>query len=461
MVNKIASLPAKADVLRKHVYAVHSSSPMTLKERICVNSLLLNAMKGGVSALQDERYYTIPVGDLCEDVYQNRNNRTQIRQTLNGLVQKTVEWDYITEYDKRDIGASTWLAGYSIRDGILRYSYSAEIVDKVLNPKIWARLNHSISRLMKAGHSQSLYEQCARFRDIGTTAQWSLKTFRGLMGIANRVSYQEFKSLNRCVIKPAVKEINSHTEIYIEPTFFKERGQVASLQFSVTANPNYSGPSIPGVMPMSAGFDSEMLDERSQTYERLLMFGIEHSTAVTILETHDDAYIQDNLSVVATRIRQRDNEISNVAGYVIKAMQSDFRVKTSPSEVQAALDFGTAKERTAREKKEKSDKAQAKLDEFETADLPLWRSNHWLETATDDEREVAWQSFTDEAMSENAFIRGKLRDDPDSAWIMGLWRKWIRDNRLDPVTEADREACAHALDIDLNRHRSLAEPNIK
>lgn len=452
-----ASSAGRAEVLRKHVDVVHSSARMTLKERHCANVLLLNAMRHGFESLQSKRQHTIPLGDLCESVFSDRQNRIKIRNTLKGLLHKTVEWAYTTERSKRSVGESTWLAGYKIEDGLLYYSYSAEIVDELLQPRIYARLNHSIQHLIRRSHSQSLYENCARYRDLGRTKVWTLEIFRGLMGIQDCKTYAAFKALNRSVIKPAVKEVNQKTEIFVEPIFYKTGGQVASIAFNIRQNEDYEGPSIPGVIPLSNHFDSEMLEERAETYEKLLAFGLSHSRTVDLLELHEDAYILDNLKVVAQRVYDGESRIRNVPGYVVKALKNDYRETITGDEFQAALNLESDDERKCREQQRRATAATQNISEFEATDLSRWRAEQWEATLNPTEYEAERELFHDAMIAENAFLRKMINDNPDSAWLRGLWRQWIRDNKLGDPTEQERQACAAAISVDLDGLRLVAK----
>lgn len=437
-----------AEILQKHVATVHCSAPFTLKERHCANVLLFNAMSDGIKSLKIERQHSIYLPDLCELVFGDRDNRERINRTLNGLLRKRVYWAFTDEKARSRWGASTWLAGYNVKDRVLYYSYSAEIVDEILEPKIFARLNFSIQHRIARSHTQTLYENCARYRDWGSTKFWDLDTFRGLMGIEDRKSYREFKCLNRAVIKPAVAEINQKTEIHVEPVFHKRGHEVYGVRFEVSENTDYAGPYMPVISPLSQKFDSGMLEARIETYDRLLIFGVDHSRAIDVLEQYDDDYIMDNLQIVAERIRTGGNRIKNIPGYAINALKQDFR--TDDTNVQQIMNLETVEERDERIAKEKEAAASAKLARFETEDLPQWRVNRWEQSLNSLEYEQAHQQFKDDAIAENTFLRRMFKDNPEGAWLGALWRKWVREKKLPPVTDEVRLECAREIDFDLN-----------
>lgn len=444
-------------MLRKAVGTVQASSAMTLKERHCANTLLRNALKhDGLDELRDKRQHSILMADLCEEVYGSRRNREKILKTLEGLRTKHVTWQYTTEKSKRTLGASSWLAGWELRDGVLRYSYSAELVDHILGPRIWARLNFSIQRIINRSHSQALYENCARYRDMGRTAYWTLDAFRGLMGVGEHKSYKNFKILNRDVIKPAVAEINEKTEIWVEPILKYCGKRCVGLHFEIADNDSYEGPDIPMVLPLSESLDTEMLEERARVYEQLLEFGIDHGRAVQILESYPDRYILDNLSIVARRIRTSSKPIRNVAGYTVKALANDYRPARDESEIQQGLQLETEDERQQKERERLRTAAADELTQFQKEAVPRWRVSEWERQQTEETLAEAWSQFRCELATTNAYMGRIIQKNPDSPWIQSLWRNWVRTHCLDPISDDILLDAAKALSFDLAAVRKRA-----
>ncbi len=72
---------------------------------------------------------------------------------------------------------------------------------------------------MRGKYASSLYENCVRYRPNkgfpGLTTMWDIDIVRKLLG-ATTDYYKEFKVLNRKILKPAIAEINEHSDILIE-----------------------------------------------------------------------------------------------------------------------------------------------------------------------------------------------------------------------------------------------------
>lgn len=457
-----------ASVLRKHVYTVHCSAPLTLKERICANVLLANAMADKKKGDLVQRQHVIPLADLAGMVNGERHNRARIRRTLHGLQSKRIYWAFTDPEAGERWGASAWLAGYEYKGGLLYYSYSAEIASKILEPDIFARLNFSIQNIITRVHTQTLYENCARYRDWGVTKVWDMETFLGLMGLQDYKSYREFKGLNRHVLKPAVSEINEKTEIFVEPQFRKRGRAVTAISFLVSENPNYDGPRMPVVATAVAQanrFETDTVEERADIYDRLLLFGIDHARAIEMLDRFDDDRILRNLQVVGERLVRGDS-IRNVGGYAINAINKDYSEDVNLDEIQVKMDLrmegeagaGQSKEAARREQRVKE--ATKRLSEFSSIDFPRWRTEQWIAGIGKEEYEVCRQKFYDKEVSRNAFSLKKYKEDPDGKIIAALWRSWIRDNKLPPASEAERLQCAQDIGVDIEGLAAQAKPAV-
>lgn len=446
-----------ATVLRKHVYAVHCASPLTLLEIQLANVLLQNAIKkSSVEALRHKRMHSIYLPEMVAQLRPGNRNRSQVWRCLHGLNHKQVEWAITEDSRQKRWGESTWLAGYDVEDGWIYYSYSANLVDSLMNPAVYARLNFSIQHLIRSRHTQSLYENCARYREWGQTKLWDTDTFRDLMGISEIKSYQKFKELRRSVITPAVEEINAKTEIYIEPEYFRRGKVVTSLRFLVRENVDYAGPKMPMIRPVSEQLDTDALETRAATYERLTQFGVEHSRAASLIAQFDDEHIGQNLDLVAERLYRQPDKINNVSGYAINAIESNY-FGDQPDK-QQVLDFESRNDREEREASERQSEAMVKLARFEKEDLPRWRAERWIGIEEATERRKQWDAFREAQIASTPFLANMFRQDTSnmSPWIAALWRGWIVEHCLDESSASDRQDCADDLRIDLEGLRRLA-----
>ena len=446
----------KATILRKHVGAVHSAAPLTAKERIAVNVLLAHAMSmqsGGEKFGDVYRQHSIDKNQFAKLVTGSRQSTKNLRRILNGLLKKTVEWNYIDENLRQRLGGSTWLAGYEFIDDIIKYSYSVEIVESILDPEVFARINYSVQHQLSRKQSLALYENCARYRDLGRTRAWSLDTFRALMGVKGR--YPEFKTLNRDVVKPSVKEINETTEIFIEPVLKKHGHEVLAIQFIVEENTQYDGPPMPPLL--GPDVDDAVIAERLQAYEALLAFGIDRGAALSMLDQYDDQYVFDNLLIVSERIRNGKKEVRRPAAYAINALKQDYRPRDIDYDAINAMsgssDSKAEKNKIAARRKN----AREKLAEFSSNIFPAWRFQEWENNVTSNEYQETWNRFYNEVLKVTPLLMKRYAEDPDTPMVKAHFRTYVRNNVLPEPTKDEENRCALEQGIPISDLREESE----
>ncbi|MCW5584386.1 MAG: replication initiation protein, partial [Gammaproteobacteria bacterium] len=120
-------------VLKKHVGLIHCENKLTLIQRKICNILLFNAL----DKINDQDIFEIPIRKLCSLIGYNSNDSKQIKEAVKTLISTIMEWNlledskFLNEEDYPE-DAITWnasalLAGVSIKNGIIRYSYSPQM----------------------------------------------------------------------------------------------------------------------------------------------------------------------------------------------------------------------------------------------------------------------------------------------------------------------------------------------
>ena len=225
-------------LLKKHVGTVHTYAPLSLVQRKAFSSLVYNAYPN----LLTQRTHEIPVDVLCELMGFDSKNTGALENSLVELAKTTISWDD-GEGAGRKWAVTTFCAYAVIEKGVCRYEFSEFLAKQLFNPGVYARINMSSLRDFQTRYGLALYENCARYRPngdfAGGTPEWSLDQFRRLMGITEKgvTLYDTFKRLNERIIKPAVHEVNTCSDILIEPSFGKMGRSVSSVKFSVKINP--------------------------------------------------------------------------------------------------------------------------------------------------------------------------------------------------------------------------------
>ncbi len=79
----------------------------------------------------------------------------------------------------------------------------------------------------------ALYENCVRYREVGSTGWMAIEVFRQLLGCDGQTTYDEFKRLNDQVIKPAVREVNETSDIEVTPEYKRQSRKVQSVRMKI------------------------------------------------------------------------------------------------------------------------------------------------------------------------------------------------------------------------------------
>lgn len=223
-------------IIKKNVEAIHISTKLNLLERKLFNALLYNAYEN----MLGEDVHTITVQKLTELIDFDSNNTKHLEKALKNLVDTSISWDFLKENQKgrktREIGASSLLSFYRIEKGVCVYQYSEGLKEKLYNPVVFACIELNIQKKFSSKYSLSLYENCYRFKNVGKTGWIALEVFKKLLGAGDEKAYEEFKIFNNRILKPAIKEVNDHSNITIEPSFQKSGRKISDISFSINEN---------------------------------------------------------------------------------------------------------------------------------------------------------------------------------------------------------------------------------
>jgi len=364
--------------VKKHIGAVHIKGTMTFLQRKIANILLANAYED----LLTEEKHRIRIRDLAEVAGFDSNNYEFLKGALRSLTKLSVEWNVLDEGGKNDWGIAPFLAGARIYKGICSYSYSPFLREQLYHPEIYARINLGIQREFSSGHALALYENCVRFRGVGTTGWIDLQQWRVLLGIEDD-QHTSFKYFNRDVLKPAIREINSTSDILLKVEFKKEKRRILALKFTLQDNPQLSlklddHPRTPRYTVVKEDEDEKGRGKADPLYERLLSFGLSEAQASKIIDQYHAERIVGNLDRIEEQL-EIGKVITNIPGYAIKAIEDDYRPRAI--EVGKAVDRRKAQavaerdaEEKARRRREEEEKREAiaRAEQFDAvyASLP-------------------------------------------------------------------------------------------
>ena len=212
--------------------AIQVQGKMTHLQRRAWNVLLANAY----NELPNKEIHSVSVAELSAKLGFDSKNDEYLKETLEALVDFTVEWNILRKDKKQEWGVAGLLAEARIVDGICYYEYSHSMRQRLHNPRLYSKLNLRLQNRFTSRYALILWEVGFDYfdteRDQGETPFIPLETFKMLMGL-DETDYLLFKELNRNVIKPAIKEINALTDYHVEVEYKRIARKVAELKFRI------------------------------------------------------------------------------------------------------------------------------------------------------------------------------------------------------------------------------------
>jgi hypothetical protein len=422
---KLADLSKKE--VRKHVGAIHVNGKLSLLQRKLANVLLWNAYE----KLLSEEKHRIRIRELAYLVGFESNDIQVLKSALKGLAETPLEWNVLHEDGEEEWGVASMLAQAVIRGGYCSYSYGPDLREKFYNPEIYARINIGIQRNITTGYALALYENCIRYRNVGSTGWIDLGDVRRLFGVDESSYYGTFKHFNNKIIKPSVDVINKTSDLLVLAQYQREKRRVSAIKFIIKENPQISlfskkvaADSRPAIEREGKGGEQGKFQEK--ILDRLLSLGIAQASAERYLRDYSEEYIRGNLDVV-----ERDyhaGKVRDLARYTASAFKEDYRPKRSPYEVAAEKRKRLRKNATEHRKREQEE-LEALRNEFEAV-----RLQNALKRMSSKEKKHLEARFRDEH-SGNPLFQKWGNEGIEHPVIRSLFRVFAARNLLKAPTE--------------------------
>lgn len=357
-----------ADTVRKHVGAIHTSGELSLLERKTANVLLLNAYKHLVT----QRTHKIPVPLFCAMLGYDSNDIDLLKSALKKLATTSIEFN-VMEDGKESWKVMSMLSYGEISDGVCTYRYDEYLAERFYDPEIYATINMAVQRKFESGYALTLYENCLRYKAVGSTGWWDIERFRNIMG-ATAAMYEEFKYLKRDVITKPVDQVNKVSDIHLEPDFQKTGRKVTGVRFLVTESAQQS-------LLSSEATDQFAEIREHPTYKRLIEHGIGDRLAIYWV-TEDE----QRATSVVDYVEKKDEKHQikgSTAGYIRKLIEEKADVGATVYEQKKQEDARSSEVQEASKQQEK------RLAELEEEYIKHLRSNAIKAMTLDQRHEYA------------------------------------------------------------------------
>lgn len=417
------------NIVKKHVSTIHIKNQLSILQRKAYNALLINAYE----ELLTDKIHEIDISLLAKLINFNSTNTKVLKNSLEELTKTVIEWD-ILEDNIKEWGSAAILSFCKITKGICYYSYTAGLREKLYDPKIFALLKINILKKFRTKYGLILYENCYRFKNLGSTGWIELNKFKELMGVSDISIYNDFKHLNRKIIGPAIKEIADISDIKISSVETKKvKRKIVALKLNLIANDKQS-------LPIE--FSATEL-ENKKLMLKLQDFGITSRQALEIVLTYNKDYINEILTLIEER--QRNGIINNnLAAYTVKALKEDYRIKPNKFE------------KEKKEKKENSEKKQLlknSLKYFEIAFVQHKEQNikEFIKNMASDEHKKAEDDFIKAIESKKGLtLKTYQKHGLDSKMIQAKFYKFI-EKTFKINENVTKESVAKAMAIDITK----------
>lgn len=303
----------KKDTFKKNVAIVHISNSITLLQRKAFNVLLLNAYN---DLLTPNVVHEIDLNLFCSVMKYNSTNYPYLKETLKNLMTTLVEGDLFNdEGDHESWSAFTLLshANIDFKKRTVSYEFSSQLAHKLYNPDVYTTINLSVQVAFNSKYALALYENCIRYRNLGSTGEIELPKLRKLLGVTSKI-YEQYKEFNQKVLKKCVIEINKVSDIEITEVVAIRKGRsVSAIKF---------------IFQQKKADKNRLINKRNETikkaiYAELIMMGMDETWSLLTCDTYDEQYIREKLDY--TKKENQKGKVESIKGFLYNAVKNDWK----------------------------------------------------------------------------------------------------------------------------------------
>lgn len=219
--NKKDTKKKRINIIQKEsaLTSIYASGNLTASQKKVFNAFLYLGKNLIVSDdIIAKEGFSVPVSTLKSLIGDTSNNYTYLKKTVESLQDFTVESNILGK-DKKKWDRFSLVAGATIEEGTLTFSFPHQIIDALKNPKMYVTLDLDEINRINRKYAISLYEIIEDYKKLPKLPKWSIEHFRKALDISDS-SYKSFRDLHRRVIEPAVEEINEKFDMGLEYILF-------------------------------------------------------------------------------------------------------------------------------------------------------------------------------------------------------------------------------------------------
>ncbi|WP_286373942.1 replication initiation protein [Variovorax saccharolyticus] len=258
------------------------------------NVLLCKAQSQGL----EQELFALPLKEVLIGLDFNSNNLALVKDHLRSMVVTPVEWQSPTTGEGPAWSVCGMLAEaklYKERGEVwLSWSYAVSMRHELLDPDVFAKLSLEIISQLTSHAALVLYEVGTRYKEVGKTARqayaWWMPVLIG-RPFDERMEKLEYRIFKRDVLRPAIAQVNTITDVDVELIEHKTGRFVTELQFQVRKKPQRS---------LSLQKPSEPVDVA--LFVRAEKLGVEHARAEQLAAEFGDPALATALDALEKRL---------------------------------------------------------------------------------------------------------------------------------------------------------------
>ncbi|MBE8182371.1 MAG: replication initiation protein [Candidatus Portiera sp.] len=205
-------------------YTNHMENPVEITDKLNLN------IRPGI-------LYAIPYKTMTQLLPHQVRNKEEMAKVLVGLRDKPISYSIkdkkgnVTAY-----GQTSWLAGFKIdtKTWNVNYEFSASLIDLLISWRAKSNKGFTYKHIkntykLKKRGAIHLYNRLTAYRGPAEAVTISRED---IYGILQQEDSALFSQINRRVLKPAIDEINRHTDILASYELVKRNGKIVdSIEF--------------------------------------------------------------------------------------------------------------------------------------------------------------------------------------------------------------------------------------
>ncbi len=251
----------------------------------------------------NRKYFWIPLADVARDAAYDSNDTELLKHHIEEFQNIKIHIEDDTQWTSERLVSSVKLVnplGLRKKGGALWFGFAfpPEVHELVMSPGTYTKLSIFYQGMLRSGPSLALYEICRRYatNPSKVTAIEGYEYWHSaLTGNPVREVPPPYKYFKRDVLKPAIAEINSTTDIEVELIEHKNGRRIERLQFHVelSKQPGLAFPAPPVI-------DGELVT-------RIMRFGFSQHEAADLSAQHADDKLRASIALVEARMASRNS----------------------------------------------------------------------------------------------------------------------------------------------------------